>query len=108
VKYPHEPPAHGKAHSIPSGTTDTGRKCHSWVGDWRTDDRVTWRNEDGVWLAQIQRSANGKHTFLALWCEGSYVGYQDDSGWHSATARSRVHEHRVAARSFSLPLPLAG
>src|SRR6185312_6166944 len=81
--------------------------CRSWVGDWLTEDRVTWRTEDGTWVAQIQRSANGKHTFLALWRAGTYVGYQDDTGWHSATTRSRVHTPRTP-RSLSLPLPLAG
>jgi hypothetical protein len=85
-------------------------QCHSWLGDWITEDRVTWRTEDGVWLAQIQRSANGRHSFLALWREGTYVGYQDDDGWHSATAARRPRRPQLAARSLPLPfpLPLAG
>jgi hypothetical protein len=81
-------------------------RCRTWVGDWLTDDRITWRTEDGAWLAQIQRSANGKHTFLALWRAGTYAGYQDDTGWHPATANGRVRQPRVAAQS--LPLLLAG
>ena len=80
--------------------------CRSWVGDWRTEDRVTWRTEDDTWLAQLQRSANGKHTFLALWREGTYVGYQDEAGWHSVTARSRARPRHLSA--VTLPLPLAG
>jgi hypothetical protein len=67
-------------------------RCRTWVGDWLTEDRVTWRTTDDVWLAQIQRSSNGKHTFLALWREGAYAGYQDDVGWHPATANGRVRQ----------------
>jgi hypothetical protein len=25
-------------------------ECRSWIGNWQTDDRVTWRTTDGVWL----------------------------------------------------------
>jgi hypothetical protein len=106
VKYPHEPPAHVKAHSIPSGTTDTGRKCVTWVGTWRTDDRVTWRTVDDAWLAQLERSNSGRHVSLAIYHHGVYQGRQDASGFHVPTGQSRVRRPRPAARS--LPLPLAG
>jgi hypothetical protein len=54
----------------------------------------------------MQRSANGKHAFLALWRAEAYAGYQDDAGWHPATANGRVRQPRVAAHW--LPLLLAG
>jgi len=93
---------------MPSGVTDTGRKCRSWVGDWQTDDRLTWRTTDGVWLAQLQRSPNGRRVFLYLWHKQTFVGYQDDSSWHPASARARARQPRPAHRSFPLPPPLAG
>ena len=82
--------------------------CRSWIGDWRTGDRITWHTTDGVWLAQLQRSANGRHVFLCLWHEHSFIGYQDDVGWHAATSRSRSRQPRPLQRSLPLPLPLAG
>jgi hypothetical protein len=69
------------------------------VGDWLTDDRRTWRTTDGHWLAQVQRSANGRHVFMALWHDNVYVGFQDDIGWHPPTVRSRTrHPHPVVLR----------
>ena len=81
-------------------------ECRSWIGDWQTDDRVTWRTTDGVWLAQLQRSLNGRRVFLRLWRGLRFVGHQDDAGWHPAAARSRSRQPRPVQRS--LPLPLAG
>jgi len=81
-------------------------ECRSWIGDWQTDDRVTWRTTDGVWLAQLQRSPNGRRVFLRLWRGLRFVGHQDDAGWHPAAARSRSRQPRPVQRS--LPLPLAG
>jgi hypothetical protein len=83
-------------------------QCRTWCGDWLTEDRITWRTDDGRWLAQVQRFANGRHTFLAFWCDGTYAGFQDDTGWHPATARSRVRQPHAVVRSLPLPLPLAG
>ena len=85
-----------------------GWVCRSWVGDWQTDDRVTWRTTDGVWLAQLQRSPNGRRVFLYLWHEQTFVGYQDDTSWHAASARARARQPRPVHRSLPLPLPLAG
>ena len=81
-------------------------ECRSWIGDWQTDDRVTWRTTDGVWLAQLQRSPNGRRVFLRLWRGQTFVGHQDDAGWHPAAARSRSRQSRPVQRT--LPLPLAG
>jgi hypothetical protein len=77
------------------------------LGEWLTEDRRTWRTQDGHWLAQVQRSANGRHTFMAIWHDGAYAGFQDDAGWHPATARSRKHQPHTVVRSLPLPLPLA-
>ncbi len=82
--------------------------CRSWVGDWQTDDRVTWRTTDGVWLAQLQRSPNGRRVFLYLWHKQNFVGYQDDSSWHAASKRARARQPRPVHRFLPLPLPLAG
>jgi hypothetical protein len=76
------------------------------LGEWLTEDRRTWRTHDGHWLAQVQHSANRYHTFMAVWHDGTYAGFQDDTGWHPATARSRKHQPQPVIRS--LPLPLAG
>jgi len=83
-------------------------QCRTHLGDWLTEDRVTWRTEDGRWLAQIQRSANRRHTFMALWHDGVYAGFQDDTGWHPGTGRSRKRQPHPVVRSLPLPLPLAG
>ena len=38
------------------------------LGDWVTEDRITWRTADGRWLAHIQRRATLRTvSFLALW-----------------------------------------
>ena len=81
-------------------------ECRSWIGDWQTDDRVTWRTTDGIWLGQLQRSSNGRRVFLRLWRGQTFVGHQDDGGWHPAAARSRSRHPRAVQRA--LPLPLAG
>jgi hypothetical protein len=77
------------------------------VGDWQTDDRSTWRTTDG-WLAQIQCSPNLRHVLMAIWHDGTYLGFQDDIGWHSATARRRTGHPHPVVRSLPMPLPLAG
>ena len=80
--------------------------CVTWVGTWRTDDRVTWRTPDAAWLAQLERSNSGRHVSLAIYHHGVYQGRQDASGFHLPTRESRSPRPRPAARS--LPLPLAG
>jgi hypothetical protein len=82
-------------------------RCRTPLGEWLTEDRVTWRTEDGHWVAQIQRSANRRRVFLRLWQDTRYMGYQDDAGWHAATPRTRRHEPHAVLRSLPLPLPLA-
>ena len=81
----------------------------TWLGEWTTDDRRTWQTTDGQWLAQLQRSANGRHTFLRLWQGETYVGYQDDAGWHPVTVpdASERAAPQVCGRRAP-PLALAG
>ena len=79
--------------------------CVTWVGTWRTDDRVTWRTADDAWLAQLERSNSGRHVSLAIYHHGVYQGRQDARGFHVPTDQSRARRPRPAARS--LPLPLA-
>jgi hypothetical protein len=47
------------------------------VGEWLTDDRRTWRTMDSHWLAQVQRSVNQRHVFMAIRHDGTYAGLQD-------------------------------
>jgi hypothetical protein len=78
--------------------------CVTWVGTWRTDDRVTWQTEDGAWLAQLERSNNRKHLSLAIFHHGVYQGRQDASAFHVPAGQSRTRRPRQAMRW----LPLAG
>lgn len=80
--------------------------CSSWIGTWVTEDRVTWRTTDGAWMAQLERSANGRHVWMAFYNHATYVGRHDVSGFHQPTRQSRGRRPRPAVRS--LPLPLAG
>jgi len=80
-------------------------QTRTWLGEWLTEDRLTWRTKDGHWRAQIQRSANRRHVFMAVWHDGMYAGFRDDTGWHPTTARSRKRAPHPVVRS--LPLPLA-
>src|SRR4029453_10457126 len=60
-------------------------QCSSWLGTWATEDRITWRTTDGKWVAQLERSPNGRHTSLAFYNQAGYVGRQDASGFHVPT-----------------------
>ena len=90
--------AEGRANpvSLPAGT---------WIGCFRTDDRQTWRSTDGVWQAQLERSLNGSHVSLSVWCRDAYVGRFDERGWHAPKAG--VHRPCPRPTISSLPLPLA-
>jgi hypothetical protein len=81
-------------------------QCSSWIGTWATEDRITWRTTDGRWVAQLERSANGRHTSLAFYDRAGYVGRQDASGFDIPTRPRNAKRPRPAMRS--LPLPLAG
>ena len=70
------------------------------LGMFTTDDRASWRTTVGDWTAELRRSTNGKHWFLALFEKGVYRGRYDASGWHTATDRKRVRQ----LRSYQLPL----
>ena len=81
-------------------------ECSTWLGTWSTDDRVTWRTADGRWLAQLERSANGRHISLAFYNQSGYAGRQDAGGFHVPSRPRRAKHLRPAMQS--LPLPLAG
>jgi hypothetical protein len=81
-------------------------RCATWLGTWLTEDRLSWRTTDGIWLAQLERSTNGRHVWLAFYQRGTYRGYQDAAGFHHPSTHSRARRPRPVARS--LPLPLAG
>ena len=81
-------------------------QCSTWLGIWTTEDRITWRTTDGTWVAQLERSANGRHVSLALYKQAVYVGRQDATGFHVPSRPRRAKRPRPLARS--LPLPLAG
>ena len=81
-------------------------ECSTWLGIWSTDDRVTWRTADGNWLAQLERSANGRHISLAFYNQAGDAGRQDAAGFH-VPSRPR-HAKRPRPSLQSLPLPLAG
>ena len=70
------------------------------LGMFTTDDRSTWRTNAGEWTAELRRSRNGHHQFLAVFEGGVYRGRYDASGWHTATDRKRVRQ----LRSYQLPL----
>jgi hypothetical protein len=76
----------------------------TWVGTWRTDDRVIWRTEDAAWLAQLEHSNSGRHVSLAIYHHGLYQGRQDARGFHLPADQSRARRARPAARSLRLPL----
>jgi hypothetical protein len=42
-----------------------------------------------------------------MWHDGTYTGFQDDSGWHPAGVRSRKRHLCPVVRPLPLPLALA-
>jgi hypothetical protein len=70
------------------------------LGVFSTNDRATWRTDGGTWTAELRRSKNGNHWFLALFRGGVYRGRYDAAGWRAATDRKRVRH----LRSYQLPL----
>jgi hypothetical protein len=77
----------------------------TWIACFRTDDHLIWRSTDGVWQAQLERSNQGGHVSLALFCREVYLGRVDNRGWHAPSAHRRHQRPRALVRS--LPLPLA-
>ena len=75
-------------------------EIRSPVGVFTTRDRATWTTESGNWTAELRRSRNGRHRFLAMFEGGLYRGRYDAGGWHAATDRKRVRQ----LRSYQLPL----
>ncbi|HEY1293260.1 MAG TPA: hypothetical protein VGJ60_09280 [Chloroflexota bacterium] len=69
------------------------------LGHFTTRDRATWYSDSGEWAAELRRSRNRRHVYLALFERGVYRGRYDASGWHAATERKRVRQ----LRSFRLP-----
>jgi hypothetical protein len=70
------------------------------LGTFVTEDRITWRTASDGWSAELRRSRNGNHWFMALFEDGVYRGRYDVSGWHAATDRKRVRQ----LRSYQLRL----
>ncbi len=64
------------------------------LGPFTTSDRCTWRTPDGAWTAELRRSRNRRHVYLALFHDGTYLGRYDASGWRAASERSRVRHLR--------------
>jgi len=64
------------------------------LGPFITTDRFTWRTPDLAWTAELQRPKSGRHVYLVLFHEGTYLGRYDTTGWHAASARSRVRHQR--------------
>jgi hypothetical protein len=73
------------------------------LGDFDSSDRITWRTADGAWTAELRRSRNGRHIYLALFHENTFLGRYDVAGWRVASSRSRVGHPRPSR----LPLRLA-
>jgi hypothetical protein len=69
------------------------------LGRFTTMDRATWYTESAEWAAELRRSRNQRHVYLAVFERGVYRGRYDASGWHAATPRRRVRQ----LRSFRLP-----
>jgi hypothetical protein len=72
------------------------------LGPFASTDRVTWRSEDGLYSAELRRSRNDRHVYLAMFEGGSYLGRYDADGWRAASTRSRIRH----LRSSQLPLRL--
>jgi len=70
------------------------------LGVFTTHDKVTWHGSSGEWVAELRRSRNGHHLYLAMFEGGVYRGRFDASGWHTATERRRIRH----LRSYQLPL----
>jgi len=64
------------------------------LGVFTTEDRATWRTDSGDWIAELRRSKNGRHWFIALFDGGVYRGRYDGTGWHAATGRKRIRHLR--------------
>jgi hypothetical protein len=64
------------------------------VGTFTTRDRATWQTASGAWTAELRRSRNGRHVYLALFENGVYRGRYDEQGWRSATDRRRIRHVR--------------
>ena len=73
------------------------------LGEFESDDRILWRTADGAWTAELRRSRNGRHVYIALFHENSFLGRYDVAGWRAASPRSRVGH----PRPNQLPLRLA-
>jgi hypothetical protein len=73
------------------------------LGSFDTRDRITWCTADGAWTAELRRSRNGRHVYLAFFHGGTYLGRYDAAGWQVASTRSRVRQ----LRTLQLPLRLA-
>jgi len=72
------------------------------VGSFTSTDRCTWRSADGAWTAELRRSRNRRHVYLALFHEQRYLGRYDAAGWRPATDRSRFRHLRLPQLALRL------
>ena len=72
------------------------------LGPFTASERRTWHTPDRAWSAELRRSRNRRHVYLAVFHDGTYLGCYDATGWHAASTRSRVRQ----LRSPQLPLRL--
>ena len=79
-----------------------GWTVRTGLGPFDSEDRTTWHTSDGTYKAELRRSRNGRHVYLALFDEGTYLGRYDADGWRAASTRSRIRH----LRSPQLPLRL--
>ena len=63
------------------------------LGPFESEDRMTWRTADGRYGAELRRSRNGRHVYLALFEGGRSLGY-DANDWRAASTRSRIRHLR--------------
>jgi hypothetical protein len=61
------------------------------LGPFRTGGRISWRTPDHVWTIELRRSRNGRHVYLALFHERTYLGRYDATGWARRAPGIRCH-----------------
>jgi hypothetical protein len=72
------------------------------LGPFTASDRCPWHTRDRAWSAELRRSRNREHVYLAVFHDGTYLGRYDATGGHAASIRCCVCQ----LRSPQLPLRL--
>src|SRR3981081_3052948 len=63
------------------------------LGTFTTDDRAIWCTEPDGWTAELRRSKNGRHWFLAVFEAGVYRGRYNREKGPSATRATGIRLH---------------